>query len=93
MNIIQGRIVIFCMTWFFYSGDEAPVPSEPLIDVIEGGQYTGEQLNNLIRRVQEKLESNGPAEEFKVSIHRSDILPCHIDSHKTHNPSRMTTYK
>ena len=81
MKIIQlvCRIVIFCMTLFlfFYSGDEAPAPSEPLIDVKEGGQYTGQQLTNLIRRVQEKLESNAPTEEFKVCIHHSAFLPYH----------------
>lgn len=45
-----------------------------MIDVIEGGQYTGEQLTSLIRHVQEKLESNAPAEEFKVGIEISPLL-------------------
>jgi len=55
------------LLFLFCSGDEAPVSSEPLIDVIEGGQYTGESLANLIRSVRDKLESNLPAEEFKVN--------------------------
>ena len=51
----------------FCSGrDEPPVATEPLIDVMEDGQYTGQQLENLIRIVREKLGSNIPAEEFKV---------------------------
>ncbi|XP_078359591.1 tyrosine-protein phosphatase non-receptor type 13-like [Oculina patagonica] len=46
--------------------DEAPEPTEPLIDVIEGGMYTGQSLDNLIRSVREKLDSNIPAEQFKA---------------------------
>lgn len=45
-----------------------------MIDVIEGGQYAGEQLTSLIRHVREKLESNAPAEEFKVGIEISPLL-------------------
>ncbi|KAJ7310196.1 Tyrosine-protein phosphatase non-receptor type 13, partial [Desmophyllum pertusum] len=48
--------------------DEEPVTTEPLIDVIEGGQYTGQNLNNLIRSVREKLDSNIHAEEFKTRV-------------------------
>ena len=44
---------------------------EPLIDVIEGGMYTGQSLDNLIRHIREKLDSNVPAEEFKVSTSSS----------------------
>lgn len=46
---------------------------EPLIDVIEGGMYTGQSLDNLIRHIREKLDSNVPAEEFKVSTNYSSI--------------------
>ena len=44
---------------------------EPLIDVIEGRMYTGQSLDNLIRHIREKLDSNVPAEEFKVSTSSS----------------------
>lgn len=50
----------------FSGSDEAPEPTEPLIEVIEDGMYTGQSLDNLIRSLREKLDSNVPAEEFKV---------------------------
>lgn len=48
------------------SHEEEQVPSDPLIDVLDGGRYTGEQLAHLISDLQEKLESDTPSEEFKV---------------------------
>ena len=51
---------------FCCSREEPLTATEPLIDVNENGRYTGCQLNDLIRTVQEKLDSNVPAEEFKV---------------------------
>ncbi|XP_074610552.1 tyrosine-protein phosphatase non-receptor type 13-like [Acropora palmata] len=48
------------------SHEEEQVPSDPLIDVLDGGRYTGEQLAHLISDLQEKLESNTPSEEFKA---------------------------
>ncbi|XP_068744131.1 tyrosine-protein phosphatase non-receptor type 13-like isoform X2 [Montipora capricornis] len=48
------------------SDEEAIAPSEPLIDVLEGGQYTGEQLASLISDLQRKLYSDSPSEEFKA---------------------------
>jgi len=48
------------------SHEEEQVPSDPLIDVLDGGRYTGEQLAQLISDLQEKLESDTPSEEFKV---------------------------
>lgn len=59
---------------FFYSGDELTAPSEPLIDVLEGGQYSGNNLAELIRSVKEKILSNIPAEEFRVCITFKDLL-------------------
>ena len=59
---------------FVYSGDELTAPSEPLIDVLEGGQYSGDNLAELIRSVQEKILSNIPAEEFRVCVTLKDIL-------------------
>ena len=58
----------------FYSGDELTAPSEPLIDVLEGGQYSGDNLADLIRSVKEKILSNIPAEEFRVCISFKDLL-------------------
>lgn len=51
---------------------------EPLIDVIEGGMYTGQSLENLIRHIREKLDSNVPAEEFKVSTNSSILTMCEV---------------
>ncbi|XP_022779941.1 tyrosine-protein phosphatase non-receptor type 13-like isoform X3 [Stylophora pistillata] len=48
------------------SREEPPSATEPLIDVAEDGCYTGHQLDDLIRTVREKLDSNVPAEEFKA---------------------------
>ena len=59
---------------FVYSGDELTGPSEPLIDVLEGGQYSGDNLAELIRSVKEKILSNVPAEEFRVCIILKDPL-------------------
>ena len=58
----------------FYSGDELTAPSEPLIDVLEGGQYSGDNLAELIRSVKEKILSNILAEEFRVRITFKDLL-------------------
>ena len=60
-------ILISFFNKFCSDSDEPPQPTEPLIDVIEGGMYTGQSLANLIRSLREILESNVPAEEFKVS--------------------------
>lgn len=46
---------------------------EPLIDVIEDGMYTGQSLANFIRSLREILDSNVPAEEFKVDTTSSNI--------------------
>ena len=59
---------------FFYSGNELTAPSEPLIDVLEGGQYSGDNLAELIRSVKEKILANIPAEEFRVCITFEDLL-------------------
>lgn len=67
--------VCYLFSSIFCSGsDEAPEPTEPLIDVIEGGMYTGQSLDNLIRSVREKLDSNVPAEEFKVCTGTSILI-------------------
>ncbi|XP_020604777.1 tyrosine-protein phosphatase non-receptor type 13-like [Orbicella faveolata] len=58
--------------------DEPPEPTEPLIDVVEGGMYTGQSLDNLIRSFREKLDSNVPAEEFKVGASTSTLTLAEI---------------
>ena len=55
-----------CVLLCLNSPEEAQVSPEPLIDVLDGGRYTGEQLAHLISDLQEKLESDTPSEEFKV---------------------------
>lgn len=59
-------ILVSFFNKFCSGSDEPPQPTEPLIDVIEGGMYTGQSLANLIRSVREILDSNVPADEFKV---------------------------
>ena len=59
-------ILVSFFNKFCSGSDEPPQPTEPLIDVIEGGMYTGQSLANLIRSVSEILDSNVPADEFKV---------------------------
>jgi len=49
-----------------------------LIDVVEGGMYTGQSLDNLIRGFREKLDSNVPAEEFKVGASTSTLTLAEI---------------
>ena len=60
-----ARSSLLCIV-FLNSHEEEQVPSDPLIDVLDGGRYTGEQLAHLISDLQEKLESDTPSEEFKV---------------------------
>lgn len=59
-------ILVFFFNKFCCGSDEPPQPTEPLIDVIDGGMYTGQSLANLVRSVREILDSNVPADEFKV---------------------------
>lgn len=82
-------ILISFFSKFCSGSDEPPEPTEPLIDVIEGGMYTGQSLDNLIRSIREKLDSNVPAEEFKVctctsmsivSLLRKKLLNLHVVS-------------
>lgn len=58
--------VLLCLNSHEEEEEEEQVPSEPLIDVLDGGRYTGERLAHLISDLQEKLESDTPSEEFKV---------------------------
>ena len=63
--------------------------SEPLIDVVEGGSYTGQQLNALIQNLQEKISTHLPAQEFKVCLERVFLIH-EIEMNCRKGPSAIT---